>query len=64
MPFRDQNDPACHLLEIVHVVAGHEDGRLLFAIQIFKESDHLALGKNVEPDGRFVEKDQLGLVKQ
>ena len=60
----EQDDAAGELLELGHVVAGHDHRHPSLAIELLDERQNAASGEHVQAEGGFVEQQDLGLVEQ
>ena len=61
---RDHQDALGHLLQIVHVMAGHHDGHAVFPVDRLEKVDHLPLGHHVKAQRRLIKQYQLRAVQQ
>ena len=60
----NDNDALAQLLDVGHVMAGEQDGRLLLRVVLAQELPHGLLGDHVQADGRLVQEQDFRLVQQ
>ncbi len=60
----DDDGPLGDVLDVGDVVRGEEDGGALLLVEAHEQLAEALLGHQVEPDGRLVEEQDLGVVQQ
>ena len=64
LPPGDYQDAPGHLLQVVHVVAGHQDGHALLSVNLLQELYHLALCHHVQAQSGLVQQDDFRGVQE
>jgi hypothetical protein len=60
----NDDDAVAEGLDVGHVVAGKQDGRLLRGVVALEEFAHNLLRNHIQADGRFVEEEDFGLMQE